>query len=51
VKHTEKSGQYYLSIPASNGAFRELVGVIAPIVKQIPDMVYKLNEDRQPRND
>lgn len=51
VKHTAESGQFYLTIPASNGAFKKLVSVISPIVKQIPDMVYKLNENRRPRND
>ena len=49
--HTVDSGQFYISIPASNGAFDKLVSVISPIVHQIPDMVYKLNENRKPRND
>lgn len=51
VKHTEESGQFYITIPASNDAFGKLVRVVSPIVNQIPDMFYKLNENRRPRND
>lgn len=51
VVHTEKSGQFYITLPATPGAFAKLVDIIAPIVKEIPDMVYKLNERYKPRND
>lgn len=46
VKHTEKSGQYYLSIPSKS--FSKLVEIIEPTVKEIPCMRYKLNEKRNP---
>jgi hypothetical protein len=49
VKHTIKSKRYYLSIGAST--FGNLVEVIEPTVREIPSMVYKLNELRKPRND
>ena len=45
VKHTKVSGQYYISIPVKS--FSRLVEIIEPIVKQIPEMVYKLNEDNK----
>lgn len=49
VKHTEISGQWYITIPAST--FGNLIKVIDPIVREVPSMVYKLNELRRPRND
>jgi hypothetical protein len=49
VKHTKKRGQYYLSIPTKS--FPKLVTIIEPIVRQIPAMVYKLNDQNKPRND
>jgi len=55
VRHTQKSGQYYLSIPKKG--FSCLIELIEPIVKEIPCMAYKCNEvnkpksNNQPRND
>jgi len=49
VKHTEISGQWYITIPAST--FGNLIKIIDPIVREVPSMVYKLNELRRPRND
>jgi hypothetical protein len=46
VKHTVLSGQFYISIPAST--FSKLVKIIEPCVREIPCMVYKLNEGRRP---
>ena len=43
-KHTEASGQYYLYIPSKS--FGKLIEIIEPIVREIPAMVYKLNEVR-----
>lgn len=45
VKHTEASGQWYITIPAH--AFGNLVKVIEPIVREVPSMEYKLNELRR----
>ncbi|ERL60644.1 LAGLIDADG DNA endonuclease family protein [Piscirickettsia salmonis LF-89 = ATCC VR-1361] len=45
VKHIEKKNQYYISIPASS--FGKLVEVIEPIVREIPVMVYKLNDSNK----
>lgn len=45
VRHTVKSGQYYISIPAST--FPKLVAIIEPWVRQVPTMEYKLNEWRR----
>jgi len=42
VKHSGQSGQYYFSIPAKS--FSKLVQIIEPTVREIPAMVYKLNE-------
>lgn len=42
VFHLERKNQYYITIPAAT--FGNLVAVIAPIVREIPDMVYKLND-------
>ncbi len=42
VKHSKKSGQYYLYIPRQ--AFPRLVEIIEPTVSEIPDMVYKLKK-------
>lgn len=42
---------YYVSLPAKSQTFAKLVDLIEPYVREIPDMVYKLNEMRQPRND
>jgi hypothetical protein len=39
VKHTEISGQWYITIPAST--FGNLIKVIDPIVREVPSMVYK----------
>lgn len=44
VKHSKKSGQYYLYIPRK--AFPRLVEIIESTVSEIPDMVYKLNKRR-----
>lgn len=45
-KHTKKSGQYYLYIPSTS--FSKFVEIIEPTVREIPEMVYKLNEVRLP---
>lgn len=45
VRHTVKSGQYYISVPASS--FPRLVEIIEPWVRQLPSMVYKLNDWRR----
>lgn len=47
-KHTEASGQYYLYIPRKS--FGKLIEIIEPIVREIPDMVYKLNEVHKPKS-
>jgi hypothetical protein len=49
VAHKVSKGQYYISIPAKS--FGKFVKEIEPIVLSIPDMVYKLNDQRKPRND
>lgn len=49
VKHTEISGQYYLSIPARS--FGDFIALIESIVREVPEMCYKLNDQRKPRND
>lgn len=49
VSHTLESNTYYLSIVAST--FGNLIEVIEPTVKEIPSMIYKLNEINRPRND
>jgi hypothetical protein len=45
VKHTEISGQWYITIPAHT--FGQLISVIEPFVKEVPSMIYKLNELRK----
>jgi hypothetical protein len=45
-KHTKTSGQYYLYLPTQS--FSKFVEIIEPTVREIPDMVYKLNEVRKP---
>lgn len=48
--HTKKSGQYYICVPAASFGF--LVDIIKPVVlNEIPCMAYKLNSERDPRND
>jgi len=42
VRHTQASGQYYISIPSRS--FPKLVEIIEPTVREVPVMVYKLNE-------
>lgn len=42
VLHHEKNQQYYISIPTAS--FGTLIQIIEPIVRQIPEMEYKLNE-------
>lgn len=44
VRHTVESNQWYLTIPAHT--FGNLISVIEPIVREVPSMVYKLNELR-----
>ena len=51
VPHTKKGGQYYLSLPARSGTFGKLVEYVEPIVREVPGMIYKLNEGWKPRND
>lgn len=51
VPHTKKSGQYYLSLPAKSGTFEKLISIVEPIIREVPGMIYKLNEARKPRND
>lgn len=45
ITHTKLSKQHYLYIPSGN--FKKLIEIIEPIVKEIPSMKYKLNEDRR----
>lgn len=49
VPHVKEKNQYYLSVPAKS--FPGLVSNIETVVNEIPDMVYKLNIERKPRND
>lgn len=49
AKHTVESGQHYINISAKT--FGRFIEIIEPIVKEIPEMEYKLNEARKPRND
>lgn len=49
VAHKKSKNQYYISIPAKS--FGKLVKEIEPIVKEIPEMIYKLNDQNKPRND
>jgi hypothetical protein len=49
VFHKESEDQYYIGLPAET--FGTLVKIIEPIVNQIPDMIYKLNDQCKPRND
>lgn len=49
VYHSKKKNQYYLSLAAKT--FGKFVGIIENTVKQVPEMGYKLNEKRRPRND
>lgn len=43
--HKEDKGQWTLTVPAAE--FQKLVDLIEPVVKQVPDMQYKLNEKRR----
>lgn len=45
VKHTVKSQQWYITVPAHT--FGNLMKLIEPFVKEIPSMEYKLNESRR----
>lgn len=49
VPHIKSKNQYYISIPAKS--FGNLVMQIEPIVNEIPEMKYKLNDQHKPRND
>jgi len=51
VRHSKKSGQYYLSLPAKSGTFEKLILMVEPIIREVPGMIYKLNEACKPRND
>ena len=51
VFHKESEDQYYIGLPARDETFGTLVKIIEPIVNQIPDMIYKLNDQCKPRND
>jgi hypothetical protein len=46
VKHSTQKQTYYLYFPRRS--FPKLVSIIESTVKEIPDMIYKLNEDRKP---
>ncbi len=48
VKHSNKKKKktYYLYLPRKS--FPKFVSIIESTVKEIPDMIYKLNEDRKP---
>lgn len=46
-RHSQKSGQYYLYLPSKS--FTKFVQLIESTVREIPSMVYKLNEDRRAR--
>jgi len=45
VKHTEVSHQWYITIPAHT--FGQLISTIEPFVREVPSMIYKLNELRK----
>jgi hypothetical protein len=47
--HSKKKNQYYLNLRAIT--FGTLIKYIEPVVREIPVMIYKLNELRKPRND
>lgn len=49
VAHKKSKHQYYLSIPAKS--FGALLQEIEETVKEIPEMLYKLNDQNKPRND
>ena len=49
ARHTKESGQYYLSVITDG--FRVLITLIENVVSEIPEMTYKLNKERKPRND
>jgi len=49
VAHKKSQNQYYISIPSKS--FGNLVKEVEPIVKEIPEMIYKLNDQCKPRND
>lgn len=42
VRHSSLKEQYYFSIPAAE--FPNFVDVVSPIIRQVPTMVYKLND-------
>jgi hypothetical protein len=48
VRHSRTKEQYYFSIPAAE--FSNFVDVVSPIIRQIPTMVYKLNDSRRPKS-
>jgi hypothetical protein len=45
VRHSSTKEQYYFSIPAAE--FSNFVDVVSPIIRQVPTMVYKLNDARR----
>jgi len=49
ASHTLKSGLHYINLSAAT--FGKFIQIIEPIVREIPEMEYKLNELRKPRND
>lgn len=49
VAHQKSKNQYYITIPAKS--FVNLVKHIELIVRENPEMIYKLNDQYKPRND
>jgi hypothetical protein len=45
VRHTKASNQYYIYIPSRS--FPRLIELVEPVIKEVPSMAYKLNEDRR----
>jgi hypothetical protein len=45
VRHTTKGGQYYINLSANT--FSRFIEIIEPTVREVPSMVYKLNELRK----
>jgi hypothetical protein len=45
VRHTVASGQSYIRLPAKT--FGTLIEIVEPFVRQIPSLIYKLNESRK----
>jgi hypothetical protein len=51
VYHDKAREIYCLYIPATNNVFANFISYIEPIVREVPELAYKLNEKYKPRND